>query len=89
MPPKTQLNMHEAKTHLSKLVERVEKGEEITIARNGTPVAKLVPVAERFPVAPPGFMKGEVWVADDAFEPDEELIDSFYDSKVFPDDEGE
>ena len=40
-----QVNMHEAKTHLSKLVERVEKGAEIVINRAGTPAAKLVPVA--------------------------------------------
>ena len=37
----TQVNVHEAKTHLSKLLERVENGEEIVIARNGKPVAKL------------------------------------------------
>ncbi|HWM54269.1 MAG TPA: type II toxin-antitoxin system prevent-host-death family antitoxin [Solirubrobacterales bacterium] len=40
----SQVNMHEAKTHLSKLVERVEGGEEIVISRSGTPAAKLVPV---------------------------------------------
>jgi len=40
----SQVNMHEAKTHLSKLVERVEGGEEIVISRAGTPAAKLVPV---------------------------------------------
>lgn len=39
------VNMHEAKTHLSKLVERVERGEEILISRAGKPAAKLVPVA--------------------------------------------
>lgn len=39
-----QVNMHEAKTHLSKLVERVERGEEIVISRAGKPAAKLVPV---------------------------------------------
>lgn len=38
----TQVNVHEAKTHLSKLLERVENGEEIVIARNGKPIAKLV-----------------------------------------------
>jgi prevent-host-death family protein len=39
-----QVNMHEAKTHLSRLVERVEEGEEIVISRAGKPAAKLVPV---------------------------------------------
>jgi prevent-host-death family protein len=41
------VNMHEAKTHLSKLVERVEKGEEIVISRAGKPAAKLVPVPKK------------------------------------------
>jgi prevent-host-death family protein len=43
------VNMHEAKTHLSKLVERVERGEEILISRAGKPAAKLVPVAHDKP----------------------------------------
>jgi prevent-host-death family protein len=43
------VNMHEAKTHLSKLVERVEKGEEIVISRAGKPAAKLVPVSPAKP----------------------------------------
>lgn len=38
----TQVNIHEAKTHLSKLLERVENGEEIVIARNGRPIAELI-----------------------------------------------
>jgi prevent-host-death family protein len=41
------LNVHEAKTHLSKLLERVEAGEEIIIARAGRPVARLIPFAQR------------------------------------------
>ena len=40
-------NVHEAKTSLSKLLERVEEGEEVVIARHGTPVAKLVPVLRK------------------------------------------
>jgi prevent-host-death family protein len=43
MPP-SQVNVHEAKTHLSRLLERVEGGERITIARAGRPVAVLVPI---------------------------------------------
>lgn len=54
------VNVHEAKTHLSKLLERVEAGEEIVIARNGSPVARLVPVL----VEPrlPGRWKGKLKV---------------------------
>jgi len=41
------VNIHEAKTHLSRLIERVESGEEVVIARAGRPVARLVPLARR------------------------------------------
>ena len=62
----TQVGMHEAKTNLSKLVERAEAGEDIVIARNGEPVARLVPV----PQAPSrksiyGIWRDKVWMADD------------------------
>jgi len=72
------VNMHEAKTHFSKLVERVEAGEEIVIARAGRPVARLAPLA------PPeqqglkfGLYAGQMWVADDFDETSEEIIASF------------
>jgi prevent-host-death family protein len=42
-----EFNIHEAKTHLSKIVERVERGEEIIIGRAGRPVAKIVPLVQR------------------------------------------
>ena len=44
---KTIVNVHEAKTHFSKLLARVEKGERITVARAGKPVARLVPAKPR------------------------------------------
>ena len=47
------VNVHEAKTHLSRLLARVEAGEEITLARGGKPIARIVPIAERR-LAPPG-----------------------------------
>jgi prevent-host-death family protein len=40
-------NMHEAKTHLSRIIERVERGEEIYIDRAGTPIAKVIPLVRR------------------------------------------
>jgi prevent-host-death family protein len=52
------VNVHEAKTHLSRLLERVEAGEEIVLARNGKAVAKLVPF-RRLPRCP-GRMKGQI-----------------------------
>ena len=59
------VNIHEAKTHLSRLIERVEAGEEITLARAGRPVAKLVPFRHRSERRPLGLWHGKVWLAAD------------------------
>jgi prevent-host-death family protein len=59
------VNIHEAKTHLSRLVERVEAGEEITLARAGRPVARIVPYARRTEPRAPGLWKGRLWLAPD------------------------
>jgi len=64
------VNIHEAKTHLSRLVERVEAGEEITLARAGRPVARIVPYQARRTPREPGFWKGKVWLADDWDSPE-------------------
>jgi prevent-host-death family protein len=61
------VNIHAAKTHLSRLIERVEAGEEITLARAGKPVAKLVPYATRRQPRRPGLWKGRV-VIDPGFD---------------------
>jgi prevent-host-death family protein len=60
-----EVNIHEAKTNLSKLLQRVALGEEIVIAKAGTPVAKLVPVYPEKPKRPLGLFKGQIWMADD------------------------
>lgn len=57
------VKVHEAKTHLSRLLERVEKGEVIIIARGKQPVARLVPITE--PPRRPGRLKGRIRVAKD------------------------
>jgi len=60
------VNIHSAKTHLSKLLGRVMEGEEIVIAKAGKPVARLVP--ERPSAAAkrvPGIDKGKLWISDD------------------------
>jgi prevent-host-death family protein len=57
------VNIHEAKTHLSRLLERVEAGEEIVIARNGKAVAKLVAVSRAR--RRPGGLKGKIRIHDD------------------------
>jgi prevent-host-death family protein len=59
------VNMHDAKTHLSKIVKRVEAGEEIVIARAGRPVARLVPIDRRTHPRRLGLLRGQVWIAPD------------------------
>ncbi len=61
------VNIHEAKTHFSKLIERIQRGEDVVIAKAGVPVARLTAyVAPTSRVRPPGGMKGEgFWVATD------------------------
>jgi prevent-host-death family protein len=56
----TVVNIHEAKTHLSRLLARVEAGERITIARAGKPIAILSPTNDRPPDRVPGMDKGKV-----------------------------
>lgn len=72
------VNVHEAKTHFSKLLERVALGEEVVIARAGHPVAKLVPIAPDVPERHPGTARGVVRVADDFDAPlPNEVLDGF------------
>ena len=72
------MNIHEAKTHLSRLLQRVAEGEEITIARAGVPVARLVAV-EKKSVRPLGFARGKIWIADDLDAPlPDDLLAEFY-----------
>ena len=63
------VNVHEAKTHLSRLLERVERGEEIVIARAGKPVARLIPVEPATRRRPIGKYKGQIWMSEDFDEP--------------------
>ncbi len=71
------VNIHEAKTHLSRLVERVEQGEEIVIARAGRPFARLVPYRRVGAPRVPGIWRGRVRIAPDFDSSDDELIASF------------
>jgi prevent-host-death family protein len=72
-----QVNVHEAKTQLSRLLQDVEKGEEVVIARNGTPVARLVPHVEERKPREPGWAKGRIWMAPDFDEYDEQIARDF------------
>jgi prevent-host-death family protein len=71
------INIHEAKTHLSRLVERVEGGEEIVIARAGRPVARLVAFHARSEPRTPGVWRGRIRLSQDFDAPDDELLSTF------------
>jgi prevent-host-death family protein len=71
------VNIHEAKTHLSRLVDRAAAGEEIVIARAGKPIAKLVPYEARQPDRELGAWRDKVWIAPDFDETDEEIVRLF------------
>jgi len=73
-----QVNIHEAKTHLSKLLARVREGEEIVIAKAGKPVARLIPVVEQPARRVPGSAKGKLMIAPDFDAPlPESVLESF------------
>ena len=70
-----QVNIHEAKTHLSRLIA---EGREVTIARYGEPVARLIPIRPNSEPRTPGSAKGEFEVTDAFFEPlPDDVLDSF------------
>jgi|SRR5271165_4578092 len=76
------VNIHEAKTQLSRLLQRVAAGEEVTIARAGVPVAKLIAVAPANGKRPLGAMQGQIYIADDFDAPlPDEILAGFYREK--------
>jgi len=80
-----QVNIHEAKTHLSRLLEKVQAGEEITISKAGKPVARLVPYKEpEPPKRKPGSLKGKIWMSPDFDEWTDELEEMFYGGPLEP-----
>ncbi|MEM6611047.1 MAG: type II toxin-antitoxin system prevent-host-death family antitoxin [Cyanobacteria bacterium P01_C01_bin.72] len=74
------INIHEAKTQLSKILSRVALGEEFTIANRGVPVAKLIPYQDSEDTGDriPGRLADQIQISNDFNEPDEELINLFY-----------
>jgi len=84
-----EVNVHHAKTHLSKLISAAESGEEVIIARNGKPAVKLVPVAD--PVTKPrremwGAWEGKIAIPSDAEwkAMDKEIEDEMVNGPIFP-----
>lgn len=73
-----EINIHGAKTHFSKLLNRVLAGEEIIIAKAGIPVARLVPIRNRVDERKPGSAKGRISVPDTFFQPlPKEVLEGF------------
>ncbi len=71
-----QVNIHEAKTHLSRLIA---EGEEVVIARYGEPVARLVPIRSKTESRKPGTAKGLFEIPDSFFDPlPDEILNGFY-----------
>jgi prevent-host-death family protein len=84
------VNIFEAKTQLSKLIEKVERGEEVIIARAGKPVARLTALAPEKPKIRFGGLKGKIWIADDFDAPlPGKVLAEFEDGPIFPSDPGE
>lgn len=72
------INMHEAKTHLSRLVEEAVAGEVIVLAKSGKPLVKLVPVGALSSPRPLGWLAGQVQEAPDCWDDDKEVAAWFY-----------
>jgi prevent-host-death family protein len=79
-----EVNVHEAKTNLSRLIVRAEAGEEVIIGRAGRPAVRLVPVnPARRKLFKPGALKGRLTVPDDFLAPDAE-IEKLFGGPLFP-----
>ena len=95
------VNVHSAKTNLSKLLERAENGEEVIIARAGKPVVRLTPVTtsatgveeqsakfeHRDLPSWMGSLRGQIWIAPDIEEFEKELAEQMENNPIFPKDE--
>lgn len=71
------VNIHQAKTNLSKLIEVIMEGHEVIIGKSGKPVAKLVAYKEDKSPREPGCWKGKVWIAED-FDKEIPLVNSLF-----------
>lgn len=71
------VNIHEAKTQFSKLIERVSRGESIIIGKAGKPVARLVPIVDDLTPRPSGQLKGKIWMAPDFDELPADIAEAF------------
>ncbi|HQZ82679.1 MAG TPA: type II toxin-antitoxin system prevent-host-death family antitoxin [Pyrinomonadaceae bacterium] len=82
----TKVNIHEAKSQLSKLIELALSGQEVVIAKAGKPKVRLIPV-ENEGKSWFGMDEGKGWMADDFNELPEDILELMSDPKIFPDEE--
>jgi prevent-host-death family protein len=78
-------NLYEAKTRLSRLIDRAAKGEEIMIAKNGVPLAKLVPLPKPKTKRKPGGWEGKIHISDDFDAPLPDDIQSAFEGRIYED----
>lgn len=79
-----QVNVYEAKTRLSQLLEKAAAGDEVVIARNGKPMARLVPFQRGSRTSTFGALRGQIWMAPDFDETPEEILEDFYGDPGLP-----
>ncbi|MEK7573687.1 MAG: type II toxin-antitoxin system Phd/YefM family antitoxin [Patescibacteria group bacterium] len=72
------INIHQAKTNLSKLIEQAVAGNDVIIAKAGKPVAKLVGYKKPLKPRKLGLLKGKIWISDDFDDEDPEINKMFY-----------
>ena len=72
------MNIHQAKTNLSQLIEKTLLGEDVIIAKAGKPVVKLVIFKKKMQLRKPGLLKGKISIADDFDEEDPSINKLFY-----------
>ena len=79
------VNVHEAKTHFSKLLRRVQSGQSVIIAKASKPIARIVPLTEAAPQERVfGAFKGWIECAPDAFDVSDEVADLFEHERLLP-----
>ncbi len=81
------VNMHEAKSQLSRLAELAHQGEEVVICKAGTPWLRLMPYREHLKERKPGGLEGQIWISEDFDEEDDEFTEAMWSSKIFPDED--
>lgn len=77
MTERIQVNMHEAKSQLSRLAERAGHGNKVVITKAGKPYVDLLPHVETLWARKPGRLKGKIWISADFDKPPKDILDGF------------